>query len=1587
MKKVLLSLFAVFMSLGLTLGSVFLVEGLSKQQVDQLETSQTDEQISSTASGYWSNYAGNSLSGSGTSSNPYKIYTAVDLATFAKLINNDDDDYYKTKNYKLMNDIDISAHNWIPIGMGAHTTTSGWWIFTSTDYHPYRFSGTFDGGGNTISGLTINVNGGEDWYINYCDGYLTELKDDDSGSYFYSNGMLGFFGYVYEAEIYNLYFGDGIISVKNNDYMRVNGRIGVLAGAVMGSNINNIYNNGVDIKISVAGNLNNSSMLNATIGGLVGIAINSSTLSYCYNYGDITISNSSPYSSTLFESLQLGGVVGCLSSPIYHLGSSSNITITINNMSSVAYSYVYIGGICGNLTFSRDTTLFLFNNIFNGKISYRTNVNNGMNGYGYAYIAGVIAYMQSWASSNYNMALYNCANYADISVTDVSYTYVGGILSDFYGNDVTIDYCVNFGDITLGAKLATNESNGFGGILGYADERSNTYIHNCANYGDIVISSSQTVKNVGGIVGWIKDNGHITACINYGKIDGGSNSYNVGGIAGQMGETYNVLWWEEKRTNVYITNCINYGPVKGKSSYAQIVGLVSTTGRVLSCYSRADLSNILDPQTNCGGDPKSYSYLTGTSLGNLSYVSSSYAGFVAQKIEFSVLGTYTRWTATSLVYQYYTSTERSSKRMDSAVALVPSNFVGDFSVYFYCEGRNSSNISYSSFVDVYYKELQNDFSVVEKNDWLFSLPFLVGANYAQTSQYYNSTNYASIKIQYSNENFSLAENDPVEMSYMDNGLKNTVIDTDDIVLRTSGEKDTLYIGFKSFIKTWNYSSPSFYIYFETKTRDLDETDISFYSYKDYSQGGLPDVESVNYIKYLNNKVTYSIGDVGTVEIENVEASDDLLYFNDQLNFKITPNLGYAVAYVQYDDTVNRYFEQNYVSGNIQTTYDNTGTQEFRVYYRFQKFSVAFVPIVYKVNVDNDGSTTSGIVSPKSKTIRINQNFDISNNLYFGYSYDISIKVGNELILVRQDELCKEVYLNNNYVRAITLTADEIIDALSNFKNSSDIVEFDIVVRKTLIEYTVNLHTMMNSFDNLDDYKEISSGNFLEILFDLSDDKYEKLYGSSMPDYSIGLFNNFNGSSLSFNCDVKNNDSLVVNNISRNLGYLFNVLKIEDKLIFRVDNNYNQTGTFILKVKNLVESFVKNGNENNVINLYFYYDVSTINLETGIEVENGSADGLKIDVSAYKDESSTAQNLDQIYNYSPATLSIQGDIDDDYIFLGWYLSSGDKLLSFDEKYTFIYNPLVFGLSNTNIKVVAKFINNANNVDAMLQEKKVYYVNSAQDLLWLSDQVKSGNSFENVTIVQNADIDMKDVVLNPIGNVENPFKGIYDGNNFEISNLKVVDDSSYKLSYSGLFGYIDGATIKNLTLVNGKVSGRSYVGAFVGYAKNSTIQNVNNNSCVVSTENITYYHINGKESNNYKLSEKLVVNKFDGQLYFGGIVGYAENCSIWAASNRVKIDFENLAEYVGGIAGYMAGGKILQSFSLGDSLVGNLSESSKLINDCYYTENNQTTTYLINASKTNGEKISGEYKANNFADLDKDIWIAVNGKITLKVFYWA
>lgn len=197
---------------------------------------------------------------------------------------------------------------------------------------------------------------------------------------------------------------------------------------------------------------------------------------------------------------------------------------------------------------------------------------------------------------------------------------------------------------------------------------------------------------------------------------------------------------------------------------------------------------------------------------------------------------------------------------------------------------------------------------------------------------------------------------------------------------------------------------------------------------------------------------------------------------------------------------------------------------------------------------------------------------------------------------------------------------------------------------------------------------------------------------------------------------------------------------------------------------------------------------------------------------------------------------------------------------------------------------------------------YLVATAQDL----NDVRNDLS---AYYLQTADIDLSEYGdWIPIGE----FNGVYDGNNFTISNLTVpLGDESIYYSwglFEGIFGFWDmdfpensvPAEVKNLTLENVDITGDYNVGALAGYSYGK-ITNCHSSGTVRGQ-----FNVGGLLGSSYELSNLATEYQSD-------IIGCSSSCTI------ERIDFTTYAYYFGGLIGSANNLRIEQCFATGDIII--------------------------------------------------------------------
>ncbi|WP_455595108.1 GLUG motif-containing protein [Cloacibacillus porcorum] len=392
--------------------------------------------------------------------NVYQIGTADELIWFRDAVNAGSADI----SAKLTKDIVLSGE-WEPIGK-------------YTDKTPNGYTGTFNGGGFTVSGYSVNVPVKVTW-------------SDSAGA--------GFFGLIGErSEIRNLTTG-GAVNVTSGD-----GKYSYYAGGLAARNekgrIINCKNSG-----TVTNNV--TSAENNCAGGIVG-ANTAGELINCENGGNVTVAGISSNANNaggvagqnFGESASVKGIV---------INCSNNASVTITGASD---NVNHAGGISGN-------------NFYMGLVSDCQNSGPVNCSGARSNDAGGIA------GNTNNGEVLNSKNTVAVTASGQagSGNWAGGITGGTQ-SDAKISNCENSGDVTADGSPISNNAGGIAGSTGY-DKVIITY---CINKGTVTGKNGSFQIYVGGIVGCLNRDSSISDCASTGAVSSqnGGSICHTGGIAG-----------------------------------------------------------------------------------------------------------------------------------------------------------------------------------------------------------------------------------------------------------------------------------------------------------------------------------------------------------------------------------------------------------------------------------------------------------------------------------------------------------------------------------------------------------------------------------------------------------------------------------------------------------------------------------------------------------------------------------------------------------------------------------------------------------------------------------------------------------------------------------------------------------------------------------------------------------------------------------------------------------------------------------------------------------------------------------------------
>lgn len=542
--------------------------------------------------------------GRGTKEEPWLIENAEQLAYLAQQVNNGTD--YEREHFLLVSDLDLSGKKWTPIGTGGKS-----------------FWGGFDGGGHTITGMTIT--GKENSYV----GLFGECRNfTAASSYIKSVTVKGanisgksFVGAIAGAgaNISDCY------SIENTIY--ASRCVGGVCGSLTG-NISGCYNSSSVSGISTAGGIMGSASYEGNVGNGV--------VQYCYNIGTVTVSqqdssvggitgasaNRYDISNCLNcgkitgNGRNVGGIVGSTDSNYMNFIGNCYYNSDLNNAGvgegeNDKVIPLTTSQLCGALPKGLDPTIWK-----EGSVDTSTAVATGT-GSRFGTAAGTYINLQSVETAGitntasvpvYNYVTTNgndwdtytlittaeefaaigqdrdetkwSANYVlgnDIDVSGVQLSSIGDPGTPYTGKFSGDGHTISHVDMT---KENDVYSSGLFAQIGDQPSKKSGKVMLLAANGDIVSSYCET----GGICGNLSA-GEIYGCSFTGTVKGSM----VGGISG-VGGQYTM-----------ISQCFFEGDVQGKDSAAGICGMGGTIdhcisiGNVKGNGELAGISNSGDP--------------------------------------------------------------------------------------------------------------------------------------------------------------------------------------------------------------------------------------------------------------------------------------------------------------------------------------------------------------------------------------------------------------------------------------------------------------------------------------------------------------------------------------------------------------------------------------------------------------------------------------------------------------------------------------------------------------------------------------------------------------------------------------------------------------------------------------------------------------------------------------------------------------------------------------------------------------------------------------------------------------------------------
>lgn len=240
-------------------------------------------------------------------------------------------------------------------------------------------------------------------------------------------------------------------------------------------------------------------------------------------------------------------------------------------------------------------------------------------------------------------------------------------------------------------------------------------------------------------------------------------------------------------------------------------------------------------------------------------------------------------------------------------------------------------------------------------------------------------------------------------------------------------------------------------------------------------------------------------------------------------------------------------------------------------------------------------------------------------------------------------------------------------------------------------------------------------------------------------------------------------------------------------------------------------------------------------------------------------------------------------DENHEFVGWYPNADGSGTKISSEKTVTYTAPKEGGVTENVSYYAVFKETDEYAD--MKTAATEWANETSPTISSKEHMRyfayavneRGMNFSGKTVTLEADLTYTAADnFTPIGTETTPFKGTFGGNGNTITGLSYTGTKGS--GYIGLFGYVDGATIQDLTLTGVNFDGGYMTGGFAGEANGSSFTN-----CVITDSSLSNGYflggIFGHSSQTCTVDGCRVEDvTFNGYWKTGGITGYADGVTI-------------------------------------------------------------------------------------------------------------